>query len=327
MSKQVSYYSVEFWTRKGFSAEEAKKLISKKSRENSVWRIEHWMKYGFTEDQAKEKVSEIQKKCSSRCVEHWIAKGFSEEEAKQKVSEIQSRHEKASLEKHTHEERQESCHFSPAYWVKHGMSENEAIAFCKQRSDGTSLHYFVSRFGEKEGSRKYNELCTYRKKNYTLEGYKEKHGDSEGESLWCKKFKIRDNSMKANQFFTELFKCIPSSCKVYYAGSFLGEYGIRNGNNYYFCDFVVPELSLCIEFYGDYWHCNPEKYQSDFLNSQERKTAQQIWDYDKARIEAIRRKRNFDVFVVWEKDRKEKLEEMKKIVSYRVKYFQDGQLC
>jgi hypothetical protein len=31
-------------------------------------------------------------------------------------------------------------------------------------------------------------------------------------------------------------------------------------------DLYIPTLKLLIEYNGDYWHCNPNKYNSDYFN-------------------------------------------------------------
>ena len=41
-------------------------------------------------------------------------------------------------------------------------------------------------------------------------------------------------------------------------------------------DFIDIEKKKIIEFYGDYWHCNPLKYNSTFFNKHKELTAKQI---------------------------------------------------
>jgi len=74
-------------------------------KERSIWCVEYWLKRGYSKNDAKKKVSEYQtelakrnaskskserRKNSVRCIEHWIEKGYSENDAKEKVAEIQS---------------------------------------------------------------------------------------------------------------------------------------------------------------------------------------------------------------------------------------------
>lgn len=69
----------------------------------------------------------------------------------------------------------------------------------------------------------------------------------------------------------------------------------------YICDIFIPELNLILEYNGDYWHCNPNKYDKDFFNKRKNKTANQIWEYDKNKIDFIV-KNGYTFEVIWESD-------------------------
>jgi G:T-mismatch repair DNA endonuclease (very short patch repair protein) len=69
------------------------------------------------------------------------------------------------------------------------------------------------------------------------------------------------------------------------------------------CDIFIPSLNLIIEYNGDYWHCNPKKYKSDYFNQKKQKTAKELWDYDKHKIDLIREK-GYNLEIVWESDLK-----------------------
>ena len=58
-----------------------------------------------------------------------------------------------------------------------------------------------------------------------------------------------------------------------------------------------------IEFYGDYWHGNPEKYEDNFLIKKfsKTKTAKEVREEDLKREQLIRKKNN-NLKIVWEKD-------------------------
>ena len=55
-------------------------------------------------------------------------------------------------------------------------------------------------------------------------------------------------------------------------------------------DIFIPSLNLVIEYNGDYWHCNPKKYKPDYFNQKKQKTAKELWEYDKNKIDLIREK-------------------------------------
>ena len=76
----------------------------------------------------------------------------------------------------------------------------------------------------------------------------------------------------------------------------------------YTYDFVLKSLNKIIEFNGDYWHCNPMKYKSNFFNKRKQMFAKDIWSYDEMRINRVK-EIGFDVLVVWESDYKKNKEE------------------
>ena len=70
------------------------------------------------------------------------------------------------------------------------------------------------------------------------------------------------------------------------------------------CDVFIPSLNLIIEYNGDYWHCNPKKYKSDYFNQKKQKTAKELWEYDKNKIDLIKEK-GYNLEIVWESDLKD----------------------
>jgi len=68
-------------------------------------------------------------------------------------------------------------------------------------------------------------------------------------------------------------------------------------------DFFLPKFNLLIEYNGDYWHCNPEKYKFDFLNKKKNKTAKEIWDYDNKKL-YLAKNNGYNCEVIWESDYK-----------------------
>lgn len=69
----------------------------------------------------------------------------------------------------------------------------------------------------------------------------------------------------------------------------------------FICDIFIKDKNLVVEFNGDYWHCNPNKYKPDYFHKHKKKTAQQIWEDDSLRIENIK-KLGYNLIVVWESD-------------------------
>lgn len=66
-------------------------------------------------------------------------------------------------------------------------------------------------------------------------------------------------------------------------------------------DFVMLDTKKCIEFNGDFWHMNPTQYTEDAINNVVKKTAKEIWDHDKCKLQLIE-SMGFEVLVIWEND-------------------------
>jgi very-short-patch-repair endonuclease len=80
------------------------------------------------------------------------------------------------------------------------------------------------------------------------------------------------------------------------------------------CDIYIPKFNLIIEYNGDYWHCNPKKYEPNFINKVKNKTAKEIWDYDKSKVDLILEK-GYNLEIVWESDLKKNPDIINKIID------------
>ncbi len=68
-------------------------------------------------------------------------------------------------------------------------------------------------------------------------------------------------------------------------------------------DIHIPKHNLLVEYNGDYWHCNPNKYSAEYFNHKKQMTAQQLWDYDGNKIDLAKNK-GYNVETIWESDYK-----------------------
>jgi len=75
-----------------------------------------------------------------------------------------------------------------------------------------------------------------------------------------------------------------------------------------FADIVFISHKIIVEYNGDYWHCNPYKYEGNYYNLKKQMLANDIWLKDKERLKLIQNS-GFKVFVVWENDFKNNRDE------------------
>jgi G:T-mismatch repair DNA endonuclease (very short patch repair protein) len=90
------------------------------------------------------------------------------------------------------------------------------------------------------------------------------------------------------------------------------DHSLRIGTKIF--DIYIPSLNLVIEYNGDYWHCNPNKYESSYFHEVKKKTAQQLWEYDKKKIDLLK-EYGYNLEVVWESDYKKDNTIIKKLIK------------
>lgn len=114
----------------------------------------------------------------------------------------------------------------------------------------------------------------------------------------------RQSSRMADAFFDRLFALLPSALRdsVHYSNH-RGEFGVMcpTSKRYYFYDFTVTLLRIAVEFNGAYYHASPDTHAADWVNRKRGMTAQEIWDADAAKADALRA-RGYRLLTVWEGD-------------------------
>lgn len=88
--------------------------------------------------------------------------------------------------------------------------------------------------------------------------------------------------------------------------SALLEQHVQNIGMRYFADILLPESKKIVEFHGDYWHCNPKTYSSDYFHKVKNKTAKEIWEEDLKRRHILET-HGYTLLYVWETDYKNNL--------------------
>lgn len=78
---------------------------------------------------------------------------------------------------------------------------------------------------------------------------------------------------------------------------------VNDDNMWYLPD--IRFKNIVIEYFGDYWHANPNKYKSNDI-VHHNLTAKEIWEHDKKRIDKL--EETFaKVIIIWESDYKNRI--------------------
>ena len=256
-----------------------------------------------------------------RTLEYWINKCNGDiEQAKIKLKERQNT---SSLEK---------------FIQRHGEEEGKIKYIETNKNKAPTLQNYIKLYGEKEGKLQYNKWKDKMIGRYSLSWFIQKYGEKEGiikREEWINKFKGKDSlslawfirkygnkdgkikykvfwknrlekiknvSLISIIFFEKLLNKLKENnlnfLKIYFNDN---EYLFYINNTEFSIikpDFYIKDINLVIEFYGDYWHRNPNKYE----NTQE---IQNIWNHDSNRIKILKQKYKCNVIIVWEKEFKE----------------------
>jgi len=315
----MSYFDIEHWTKKGMSESDAFNKVKDLKERTNRYCVEHWIRKGLTELEAKEKISEIQKENSSKVdtknrptstrLDYWLNKGYNIEDAKVKLKERQSTFSlDICIKKHGEIEGKKIFKKRQKKWQKTLNDNNNKIELNKKR--GLTKEQFIEKHG-KEKYKIYAKSKGLKKEEYIkkfgLEKYNEKINNTKNVIRLSGFNKYSKISM---EFFLEIEKNINIKC---YFGKEEKIIQFYDNDGKYFC-FYVDFLcdNKIIEFYGDYYHANPNLYEANKIVGSKYKffTAGEIWERDFKRIKIIEEK-GYDVLIVWENEYKKNKEEIK----------------
>jgi very-short-patch-repair endonuclease len=80
-------------------------------------------------------------------------------------------------------------------------------------------------------------------------------------------------------------------------------------------DLLLLDSNILIEYNGDYWHCNPEKYDKDYFNQKKNMYAHELWKRD-ADKKKLAEDNGYVVITIWEKDyKKNKGKQINRIIK------------
>jgi hypothetical protein len=219
-------------------------------------------------------------------------------------------------------QRKQSSPFSIEFWKKRFPNETleelntrrsiEVKKFLSDRVVATSIQYYLN-LGLSEEEAKL-ELSN-KQSTFTLAKCIKKHGEKQGLEVWTDrqkrwKNKVFNDKTYIGRGFSKVsdafINTVIDKLKILNPDILL-QHGSNEKfitdpelNRVYKYDLTTNDRKI-IEFNGDYWHCNPIKYESDYYHKVKKKTAAEIWEYDCRKIE-IASKYNYSVKVIWEAD-------------------------
>jgi hypothetical protein len=211
---------------------------------------------------------------------------------------------------------------------KFGYTREDFDDFNKSRA--VTLEKCIERHGDELGNEMWNNYLELQRYTNTLEYYEEKYGD-DGKRLW-EEYNYQKGNSNRIDYIQEKYgvtqaeaeeiiskrRPINSSSKLEL--EFLDNLEVALGEQIkytaktrqfamwsnlldapVFFDATDTTRNKIVEFNGDYWHCNPKKYDATFVNTVTNKTAADIWLRDEMKTKTAN-DRGFEVKTVWEAD-------------------------
>jgi hypothetical protein len=260
--KSFTPQALNFWIYRGYSELEARDLVNSNKvtrKEPTPMQKEFWISKGLSESEATYKIKTFRKTNP----EYWESRGYTLEEAKAQISEYQKENaEKFKSKKILKPELFEDISQSQKkYWIRKGMTEDEAIKKVSEVQTTFSLEKCIERYGEEAGRKRW----------------------SERQKKWAKNYKKSNYSKISQDLFWKLIDSgkINLSKKIHFATYHNGKFSddinrehvINTENSVIKPDFVILEDKKIIEFDGIYWHNHnrrnkPENYKREKIRDE-----------------------------------------------------------
>ena len=273
-------FSKDFWIKKGLTEEESiRKVFEIQSNNSKKFKGK---RTGKSKDKLKEKGytdEEIRISCLSQWnLEYWIRRGYNEEESKEKVYKIQS-----YSAKHVDCEKR-LLPSNVEYWVNRGHSEIESKKLVSKSQTTFSKDICIEKWGYEKGIDIFNDRT----------------------KKWLNSLKLNNNifigySKISQELFNEIYNRLNRNFKYATNG---GEFKIQRENGgFYFYDFTDIDNKLIIEYNGDMYHANPNKYCENDNPHPFRKeiTSKEIWEKDRLKFESVE-KLGYKVLTIWDSE-------------------------
>lgn len=260
------------------------------------------------------------KEKSHNSKEYWMKRGYTLCESINKSKEVVEYMQSIShkLRKENPEKYKHTYNTKLEYYLELGHDLEESKRLLSERQTTFSKEICIEKYGKEKGIKVWLE-----RQEKWLEILDNKTDEEKIEINYKKMFGRLGYSKSSVELFDILKKSLNDKLvdKTYYA-THNGEFIRYNPKikSHYRLDFVNTQLRKCIEYNGDFWHCNPEKYDENHIHKITNKTASEIWEYDKIKKNFIKKEIGFDVLVIWESDyKKDKDKTIQKCLDFLLK--------
>lgn len=198
--------------------------------------------------------------CSQFSSKFWTTRGYSQDEAQAQVFVRQSRNGQQKAQKIMKMKASNDCSWKDGfnttleYYLKNGMSLDEAKIALSERQATFSLQTCIHRYGQDEG------IMIWQARQEKWQNTLASKTDAEKLDILRRKVvPIGRASRESLAIFVPLHKFIVEhgivdDSEVYYGYGKRNEWYLADTQHFYLYDFCIPKLKLIIEYNGKVWH-------------------------------------------------------------------------
>jgi G:T-mismatch repair DNA endonuclease (very short patch repair protein) len=177
----------------------------------------------------------------------------------------------------------------------YGWDKKQFDKFNKSRS--VTLDHLITKHGKDKGQKIWNRYLERQRYTTSKDYFITEYGEELGNERWDYWNNSRlNNGTIISKIETEMFDLLENHIGIY-----TRQYRITHDNKLYVYDYGDSSKKKLIEFFGDFWHCNPNKYDEDYYHPIIKLTAIDIRLRNEQRIN-IANKLGYNVKVIWESD-------------------------
>jgi hypothetical protein len=184
------------------------------------------------------------------------------------------------------------------YYIKKGFSEEDATKLLSDRQKTFSLEKCIEKYGEEQGHKRWSERQSKWQKNLLENG-----------NLKC------GYSSISQELFYEIityYKNKSDLMEVYFATK-NKEYFINTSDSFFSYDFVDINRKKIIEYNGDNYHANPNRFsENDYPHPFNKKlgfSSKEIWNRDNQK-KLVAESKGFEILVIWDSEFKKNKSEI-----------------
>ena len=300
LSSTCSKHCKEYWTLRGWTDSEAyaKAKDNKQKNLKSAFSREFWLNKTNPNTNLPYTIEEADFERNSRRPirkEYWIAKGYSDEESKIRANRCKEANNKKGAISSAHSDvRAVSSKRCAEYYTSRGFTPKEAKEAVANNQNLFSKEICIQKYGNEDG------IAIWQERQATWQATLNSKSSEEKARINRLKLTKGITVSKAERVILEAIKvAIPTA-----QHQFVLE---QQNKKQYIYDIMANQK--IIEYNGDFWHSNPDKYPGDFVNPRSKIKASDKWFIDEQKIQ-FAKDQGYEVLVVWERDFKLNREEV-----------------